>query len=106
VEEDLAVEVDGVATKTGTEETDVGAFVSALKARGFVLDGEEKEAVDMGNKMFVKMKFTKNAQPTKGKNVTKGGEAATWKPKGKKFLEAEEDVDEGKVLKPCVYKLR
>ena len=57
--------------------------------------------------MFVKMRFLKAAQATKGKNAKKGGEGATWKPKGKKFLDAkDEEIDEEKVLKPCVYKLR
>jgi ribosomal RNA-processing protein 8 len=110
----LAVEVDGVATSNagrsgaGSDETDVSAFIKVLATRGFLLDGEESEAVERGNKMFVKMRFLKAAQPSKGKNVVKGKEGATWKPKGKKFLDGkgDEEVDEGKVLKPCVYKLR
>jgi len=67
--------------------------------------------VELGNKMFVRMRFTKSVTPTKGKGVPKkndgGGE--TWKPKQKRFVEAEEEdtgEDEGKVLKPCVYKIR
>jgi ribosomal RNA-processing protein 8 len=110
----LAVEVDGMATSsagragTNGDETDVSAFLKVLATRGFVPDGDESEAVERGNKMFVKMRFLKAAQPTKGKNVVKGKEGATWKPKGKKFLDGkgDEDIDEGKILKPCVYKLR
>lgn len=115
-----AVEVDGYEDRGG--ETDVSAFVEVLRKRGFVLRGEGKEgdngskAVDLRNKMFVKMWFVKGATPIKGKGVPvpKGGEqhglGETWKKKAKgKFIE--EDVEqhvssEAGVLKPCVYKLR
>ncbi|KAK8232710.1 putative rRNA processing protein Rrp8 [Phyllosticta capitalensis] len=115
-EADLAVEVDGA--DSGRAETDVSAFVDALRARGFVLDGEPSQAVDLRNKMFVRMQFVKAAPPTKGKNVRKDGEegrrdggkgGATWKPKMKKSFiedEGEDAVDEAGLLKPCVYKLR
>jgi ribosomal RNA-processing protein 8 len=106
-DETLAAEVDGVVSSKGNDETNVSTFVKVLVSRGFLLDGEEGEAVDRGNKMFVKMRFLKAAHPTKGKNAAAGKEGATWKPKGKKFVEIEgRDIDEGKVLKPCVYKLR
>jgi ribosomal RNA-processing protein 8 len=107
---DLLVEVDGHDDNTG--ETDVSAFVEVLRKRGFVLQSET--AVDLRNKMFVKMTFVKGSTPIKGKcvPVPKGMEKtgqATWKPKSKaKFLE-EEDApvsSEASVLKPCVYKLR
>ncbi|OBT61540.1 hypothetical protein VE03_08887 [Pseudogymnoascus sp. 23342-1-I1] len=107
---DLLVEVDGHDDTKA--ETDVSAFVEVLRKRGFVLHGEK--AVDLSNRMFVKMTFVKALAPMKGKcvPVPKGMEKmgqTTWKPKGKpKFLE-EEDVpvsSEAGVLKPCVYKLR
>ena len=107
---DLLVEVDGHDDTKA--ETDVSAFVEVLRKRGFVLQGEK--AVDLSNRMFVKMTFVKALAPMKGKcvPVPKGMEKmgqTTWKPKGKpKFLE-EEDVpvsSEAGVLKPCVYKLR
>ena len=107
--EDLAVEVDGMEDRR--RETDVSAFVEALKKRGFVLQGERKEAVDLSNRMFVKMHFTKAASPTKGKGV-KPQDAP---PRGKKGFapkldedwdEDKEDVNEAAILKPCVYKLR
>ncbi|OBT75395.1 hypothetical protein VF21_05681 [Pseudogymnoascus sp. 05NY08] len=107
---DLLVEVDGHDDTKA--ETDVSAFVEVLRKRGFVLQGEK--AVDLSNRMFVKMTFVKGLAPMKGKcvPVPKGMEKmgqTTWKPKGKpKFLE-EEDVpvsSEAGVLKPCVYKLR
>ncbi|KAI8961682.1 methyltransferase-domain-containing protein [Daldinia sp. FL1419] len=103
----LAVEVDGADDKR--EETDVSAFVEALRKRGFVLQG----AADLRNKMFVKMHFIKAASPTVGKNAvpskepTRGG--AGPKKSGIKFIDAERDqntVDESSILKPCVYKLR
>ncbi|OBT97034.1 25S rRNA (adenine645-N1)-methyltransferase [Pseudogymnoascus verrucosus] len=107
---DLLVEVDGHDDTKA--ETDVSAFVEVLRKRGFVLQGEK--AVDLSNRMFVKMTFVKALAPMKGKcvPVPKGMEKmgqTTWKPKAKpKFLE-EEDVpvsSEAGVLKPCVYKLR
>lgn len=104
-EDTLAVAVDGVESQN--KETDVSAFVKVLKSRGFLLDGEENEAVDLSNKMFVKMRFLKAVAPVKGKNAEGAAiEKATWKPKKAKFLDAEDEVDESKVLKPCVYKLR
>jgi len=81
--------------------------VKVLKTRGFLLDGDEKDTVDLSNRMFVKMKFIKAIAPTKGKNADVAAkDGTTWKPKKAKFLDAEEEIDETKVLKPCVYKLR
>ncbi|KAF5024127.1 hypothetical protein F66182_3801 [Fusarium sp. NRRL 66182] len=104
-DEDLAVEVDGADDRR--RETDVSAFVEVLKSRGFVLQGD-REAVDLSNKMFVKMHFIKGASPTKGKHV-KEQEA----PKGKRGIvrridpvDEEPEVNESSVLKPCVYKIR
>ncbi|KFZ08241.1 hypothetical protein V502_09468 [Pseudogymnoascus sp. VKM F-4520 (FW-2644)] len=107
---DLLVEVDGHDDTKA--ETDVSAFVEVLRKRGFVLHGEK--AVDLSNRMFVKMTFVKALAPMKGKcvPVPKGMEKmgqTTWKPKAKpKFLEEEEVAvsSEAGVLKPCVYKLR
>ncbi|KKA27364.1 hypothetical protein TD95_003203 [Thielaviopsis punctulata] len=103
---ELAVEVDGEMDRR--QETDVSGFVEALAKRGFVLQGEPKDAIDLSNKMFVKMHFIKAAPPIKGKNVEKygkpnGQQKKKW-PVGGKV--EEEEVDEDKILKPCVYKLR
>ena len=105
-EEDLAVEVDGMEDRR--RETDVSAFVEVLKTRGFVLHGERNEAVDLSNRMFVKMHFIKGAQPTKGKGV-KPQEA----PRGKRGIirridpvDEQPEVNEASILKPCVYKIR
>ena len=84
--------------------TDVSAFVDVLRRRGFQLAGEP----EMGNKMFVRMRFIKALPPSKGKGVLfKGGGAMGGKPA---FIEVERkeisDEAEAHVLKPCVYKLR
>ncbi|RWA10879.1 hypothetical protein EKO27_g4227 [Xylaria grammica] len=103
---DLAVEVDGDEDKR--QETDVTAFVEALRRRGFVLQGDERAAVDMRNKMFVKMYFTKAAQPSTGKGAVEARDSGRGKKGGIKFIDAEEHdvVDESKILKPSVYKIR
>lgn len=122
-EKDLAVEVDGVAS--GRAETDVSAFVEVLRKRGFVLDaepGRDRDAVDLGNKMFVRMSFVKMVAPVKGKNVKanekiyaekaaqlaeESGKTFRKKDVKPKFIDANEDeVDETAVLKPCLYKQR
>ncbi|RKL05163.1 25S rRNA (adenine-N(1))-methyltransferase [Fusarium oxysporum] len=104
-DEDLAVEVDGMDDRR--RETDVTAFVEVLRSRGFVLQGD-REAIDLSNKMFVKMHFIKGASPTKGKHV-KEQEA----PKGKRGIirridpiDEQPEFNEASVLKPCVYKIR
>ncbi|KAH7149988.1 methyltransferase-domain-containing protein [Dactylonectria estremocensis] len=103
-DEDLSVEVDGMEDRR--RETDVSAFVEVLKSRGFVLHGD-REAIDLSNKMFVKMHFIKAAQPTKGKGVK-----AQEPPRGKRPIirkidhDEQPEVNEAAVLKPCVYKIR
>jgi ribosomal RNA-processing protein 8 len=127
-EAELAERVDGAEGKNGT---DVSAFVEVLKKRGFVLDAlseRPNDAIDLSNKMFVKMQFIKGAQPEKGKNAKAGGAGARGGDgerfshksdkglkhgmKGKKFAivggeeEGKEDEKDMKVLKPCLYKIR
>ncbi|MCJ1434575.1 25S rRNA (adenine645-N1)-methyltransferase [Xylographa pallens] len=89
--------------------TDVSLFVEVLKTRGFVLAAEP----ELGNKMFVRMRFLKALTPTKGKGVPVQNDAGgqTWGTK--KFVdrsrggETTGDVEhEGRALKPCVYKTR
>ncbi|KAF2649108.1 hypothetical protein K491DRAFT_698379 [Lophiostoma macrostomum CBS 122681] len=115
-EAELAQQVDGAASREGT---DVSAFVEVLKKRGFVLDAvpeRPSDAIDLSNKMFVKMQFVKAGQPVKGKNVKEEGQGSGklgMGVKGKKFaVVARDEDDEGgdekdsKVLKPCLYKIR
>ncbi|KAI6087984.1 methyltransferase-domain-containing protein [Hypoxylon rubiginosum] len=107
-EAELAVEVDGADDKR--EETDVSAFVEALRKRGFVLQGE----ADLKNKMFVKMHFLKAAPPSVGKGAVAPAKESTSRANGPrkngiKFIDAKEEQstqDEASILKPCVYKLR
>ncbi|KOS17828.1 25S rRNA (adenine(645)-N(1))-methyltransferase [Escovopsis weberi] len=107
-EQDLAVEVDGLDDTR--RETDVSAFVEALRRRGFVLQGERDEAVDLSNRMFVKMHFLKAAAPAVGKCAKEQDRPAA--PKKKKMFQFEQGSDkedravEASILKPCVYKIR
>ena len=86
------------------DETDVSAFVEVFRKRGFNLKGEP----DMANKMFVRMRYTKGLRPENEKGgAAKFGDGFRGKQVKTKFLEDEERVvDESKVLKPCVYKIR
>jgi ribosomal RNA-processing protein 8 len=114
-EAELAQQVDGAARGEGT---DVSAFVEVLKKRGFVLDAlpeRPSDAIDLSNKMFVKMRFVKAGQPVKGKNFKEGesGGKLGMGDKGKKFAVISRDEDDeggdekdAKVLKPCLYKIR
>ncbi|PSS02131.1 methyltransferase-domain-containing protein [Coniella lustricola] len=115
-EKTLLVEVDGL--EDNRQQTDVTAFVDVLNKRGFMLVGQDQghgaDAVDLSNKMFVKMRFMKSAPATKGKCVRKevendrsklGGKMPTMAKKPK-FIDAADTVDEAGVLKPCVYKIR
>lgn len=123
-EAELAQTVDGAS---GPEGTDVSAFVNVLRTRGFVLDALPErpgDAIDLSNKMFVKLQFVKGAQPTKGKNAgtegTSAGAKGSFKTsnaikmgmKGKKFnaVKEEDNEESGKkdaaTLKPCLYKIR
>ncbi|MCJ1313877.1 25S rRNA (adenine645-N1)-methyltransferase [Agyrium rufum] len=84
-------------------------FVVILRSRGFALVGEP----EVGNKMFVRMRFTKSITPIRGKgvrNVEGGGGQAKPKFLDKKGKDEDSELpaeeDEGKVLKPCVYKNR
>jgi len=116
-DEDLLAESSQPAPRSST---DVSAFVEVLRTRGFTLIGEP----ELGNKMFVRMRFLKILNPTKGKGMPKEnnnrrdpqqtmeGDRQSWK-KPSKFIDRSRDTDEvvsieeeGKVLKPCVYKAR
>ena len=107
----LATVVDGVETEK--QETDVSAFVAVMRRRGFILKPPGERAVDLKNKMFVKMEFVKALTPTKGSGVPKEEPKPTglkMVPKSKAAAAVEEEEpsteDEGTVLKPCLYKIR
>lgn len=115
IDEELAAEASQEASRSST---DVSAFVEVLRTRGFALIGEP----ELGNKMFVRMRFRKSLNATKGKCVPQdngdlqrtaqadGGRTPWNKPA--RFIDrdlAPEEAtveEEGKLLKPCVYKAR
>lgn len=116
---ELAVQVDGAESRKN--ETDISAFVEALRKRGFLLNRDMGEyAVDMSNKMFVRMHFSKAAPAIKGKCVDKNDRnqrgGGTNHNNGRilsraKFIggndaEEKDKVNEKAILKPCVYKIR
>lgn len=109
-EEDVVASEDLEDSKNAKDDTDISAFLEVFRKRGFHL----KTKADIGNKMFVKMHFLKTVRPEKAAENEKGGKATfgegfRGKQAGKaKFLAGEEEieVDENKVLKPCVYKIR
>jgi ribosomal RNA-processing protein 8 len=97
------------ATESAGDETDISAFVKVFTRRGFQL---REDSVDKSNKMFVSMVFIKSGIPTAGKH-----KGLKWT--GREYQKVEQgkvkkgghddDVtpqEEGKVLKPCVYKTR
>lgn len=99
----LQTEVDGVEKMQ--QETDVQGFVDVLRRRGFVLK-DDTSGIDLSNKMFVSMEFIKAAAPTKGKGFV---EQPLNNKKPRAAPTTQEDVateDEGKTLKPCLYKIR
>lgn len=112
-EEDEAMaleDIEDAEVKGGNkDETDVGAFVEVFRKRGLMVKGEP----DMANKMFVKMRFARSvvgARLEKGERAAEGrnGKMERNKMHAKtKFVDRDvEEVDESKVLKPCVYKTR
>ena len=112
-EDDEAValeEMEDAMTKGGKDETDVSAFVEVFRKRGLMLKGEP----EMANKMFVKMRFAKILGASKekdgGERAAEGRNESMGRSKmyaKTKFVDDDvEEVDESKVLKPCVYKTR
>ncbi|KAK4165992.1 ribosomal RNA-processing protein 8 [Cladorrhinum sp. PSN259] len=119
---ELAVQVDG-SEALRKNETDISAFLEALRKRGFLLNRDMGEhAVDMGNKMFVRMHFSKVAPAIKGKcapaeksggrdhnrgnNHNSGRMLSRAKFIGGNDAEERDQVNEKAILKPCVYKIR
>ena len=105
----MAEEDQAPSSALAQASTDVSLFVEVLKTRGFVLAAEP----ELGNKMFVRMRFLKALTPTRGKGVPVPNDAGgqTWGTK--KFVDKSRGGEitgamehEGRVLKPCVYKTR
>ncbi|KAL8948346.1 MAG: hypothetical protein Q9222_005456, partial [Ikaeria aurantiellina] len=97
IDEDESV-ANGKQNASKQQETDVGPFVDVFRRRGFALKGD----VDLGNKMFVRMRFVR---------VRDAAVSAAKRDDTSRFIEKEEAGEvpaeiEAKVLKPCVYKTR
>ncbi|KAI9889987.1 MAG: 25S rRNA (adenine645-N1)-methyltransferase [Vezdaea aestivalis] len=99
----LAQAIDGSAPAVDPEETDLDPFLQLCRSRGLILDGVPEK-----NKMFVSMRFLKTATPTKGRFIPEQVKARLGANHGWRGEEKEEVgvEDEGKVLKPCLYKAR
>lgn len=113
-DEDLQAELDSAEGRGGgsaqqKEETNVGPFVQVFRRRGFALRGEP----DVGNRMFARMRFVKESSSGAAVPASADRLGSDRAGKAKRLMPAtsgEEDdgggVEEGKVLKPCVYKIR
>jgi len=68
--------------------------------------GEWNDAVDLSNKMFVRMWFVKSGATRLGESIAASGHSP-WSKK-RYFTDGKEDEpeQEANILKPCVYKLR
>ncbi|KAL8709339.1 MAG: hypothetical protein Q9220_005932 [cf. Caloplaca sp. 1 TL-2023] len=99
LDEDESVVANGKQNGSSTQrDTDVKPFVDVFRRRGFSLKGD----VDLGNKMFVRMRFVR---------VRDAAVSAAKRDVTPRFIEKEEAGEvppeiEAKVLKPCVYKTR
>lgn len=99
--------------KNPADDTNVDPFVAVFQRRGFALQG----IPDLSNRMFVRLRFVKVRDGGKGGGYAggngraerDGGVGGTGKGKRKFVEDGDADGDggdEGKVLKPCVYKTR
>ena len=93
-------------TEQEQETSDIRPFVDVFTRRGFQL---KPNSIDAKNKMFVSMTFCKSGIPTAGKHKGMKWTGKQYERMGKQSGDSEEEEEklaEGKVLKPCVYKLR
>lgn len=101
------------------DDTDLGPFIESFQRRGFML---REGSLDKSNKMFVSMVFTKTGVPRAGKwkgmkwngkeyqrmEERKGAQQKRFPGSQRSFTDVDEidEQEEGRLLKPCVYKLR
>lgn len=119
-ENPTAAEDEREAAKPGADDdTDLGPFVETFHRRGFAL---REGSIDRSNKMFVTMIFTKVGTPRAGKwkgmkwngreyqrvEDRTGSRTQRFQGGWKSFPDGVEidEQEEGKLLKPCVYKVR
>ena len=107
------------ADKPGADDdTDLQPFIESFGRRGLVL---KEGSVNRANKMFVSMIFTKTGVPKAGKwkgmkwngkeyqrmEERKIGQQKHYQGARREVSDEEiDEAEEGKLLKPCVYKLR
>lgn len=82
---------------------DLKPFIDVFARRGFQL---KPNSIDAKNKMFVSMVFFKSGIPTAGKHKGMKWSGTQYERVGKVDRDDEDKIQEGKVLKPCVYKTR
>ncbi|KAI9800864.1 MAG: hypothetical protein M1825_003647 [Sarcosagium campestre] len=109
-EGELALLEEEEEGSTAQQGTDVAPFIEVLGAHGFRLQTPDT-SVDTSNKMFVKLNFVKAVKPTKGKSAppaptVQERQMPRFIDRRRAGQEEGEGFDEGKVLKPCVYKVR
>lgn len=113
VEDERAAEAPGA-----DDDTDLQPFIDSFQRRGFML---KEGSVDKSNKMFVSMIFSKAGVPRAGKwkgmkwtgkeyqrmEERRAGPQKRFQGSQASFHDEEiDEEEEGKILKPCVYKLR
>lgn len=91
-------EMAALEEKKDAGETDVSAFVEVWRKRGFALAADP----EMGNKMFVKMRFLRVGRAGGGHNGVMSSHPRFTVQDGPDSGA----IDESKTLKPCVYKTR
>lgn len=118
-DESALLEVSAISTSISDDDTDLDPFIQSFNRRGFML---KQGSVDKSNKMFVSMIFVKSGIPQlgkwrgmkwNGKEYQKQSDRRSGPSRGfsngRAVIDSEDEVDdkeEGKLLKPCVYKLR
>lgn len=97
---------DGVQGQDEENTPDLRSFIDVFTKRGFQL---KPNSVDARNKMFVSMTFFKSGIPTAGKHKGMKWTGKQYERVGKRVDDSDDEaerLEEGKVLKPCVYKSR
>lgn len=110
--EDVKNDKDKKDNKEEEKETDLSGFIQLCAKKGFIL----KQAPDTSNKMFARLRFLRaKDHPSPARNNLAGKRSTAEERDGMmpRFLDRDGDDEEednvyeqGKLLKPCVYKVR